>query len=354
MSPELKSKLKQVLAGKGAVDMGQFRFLNLDRVREQAGADWGRLREKIYETGNHFIEKRIAPEDAVIRCRGGFMIVFAAVDPEAAEAHVRAIEAEMERFFLGEQRLAAIGIDAEARNVTTEELLEIVAQTQDEQPRRRAAGKAADLVVGERSPEWGSQRFAPDVPCDEVVFRPVWDSRRGVLVCNLATACRDENGVVYLGRDVLMGRDEPDLHLGLDLAVVRAAHQGFRKAHASAGPTVIVMPVRYSTLAVASRRMEYIAALRSMPDAVRRYFCLRVDGVPDGAPIGGMQEVFRSMRPFGAQLLVKLGSGTTDLRRFEGCAVGVFDADGRPASATRTPARRSWRALRTGWPMRRR
>ena len=46
MPPELKQKLKQVLAGRSSVDMGQFQFLNLDKVREGAGADWERLREK--------------------------------------------------------------------------------------------------------------------------------------------------------------------------------------------------------------------------------------------------------------------------------------------------------------------
>lgn len=343
MSPELTRKLKTVLAGRSAVDMGQFQFLNLDRVREETGEDWPNLREKVYDVSAHFIEKRIDAGDVAIRCRGGFMIVFAAVDAEAAAAKVSGIAAELERFFLGDGRFDALELSSEARSVTTEELLEIVARAQDEGGGRQPAapGDAAGNAAEPR-PRWQSVD-RPDRPTvqptarhdpgedgdvwDEIVFRPCWDARRGALTYSVCLPRRVVNGFAYFGRDVLMGRDEPDLHRRMDIAVARAAQRGFQKARARTGPCVIVIPVHYATLSTPSRRMDYLALLQAVPEPVRRFFHLRIDGVPSGAPIGGTQELFRSMKPFGGQMLVKLPFGAIDLHRFEGCNVGVFDAD---------------------------
>jgi len=343
MSPELTRKLKTVLAGRSAVDMGQFQFLNLDRVREEAGEDWPRLRDKIYDVSAHFIEKRIDSEDVAIRCQGGFMIVFAAVDADAAAAKVSGIAAELERFFLGDRRFDKLEFSSEARSVTTEELLEIVARTQDEGAARQpAAPEAGKRDTAEARPRWESverpdRASAPPTAkadrslgedlWDDIVFRPCWDARRAALTYSVCLPRRVVNGFVYFGRDTLMGRDEPDLHRRMDIAVARAAQRGFQKTHARTGPCSIVIPVHYATLSTLSRRMDYLALLQAVPEPVRRFFHLRIDGVPAGAPIGGTQEIFRSMKPFGGQMLVKLPFGAIDLHRFEGCNVGIFDAD---------------------------
>ena len=343
MSPELTRKLKTVLAGRSAVDMGQFQFLNLDRVREEAGEDWPRLRDKVYDVAAHFIEKRIDRGDVAIRCQGGFMIVFAAVDADAAAAKVSGIAAELERFFLGDRRLEMVELSSDARSVTTEELLEIVARAQDEGAAGRPPASEAETgAASEAQPRWESVDRPDRTPLkptvkpagqtgedcwDEIVFRPCWDARRSALTYSVCLPRRVVNGFVYFGRDTLMGRDEPDLHRRMDIAVARAAQRGFQKTHAKTGPCAIVIPVHYATLSTLSRRMDYIALLQAVPEPVRRFFHLRIDGVPAGAPIGQTQEIFRSMKPFGGQMLVKLPFSAIDLHRFEGCNVGIFDAD---------------------------
>ena len=366
MSPELKQKLKQALAGRQSVDMGQFQFLGLDRVREEAGSEWPHLRDKVYEVGNHFIEKRVGAEDAVIRCDGGYLIIFKSLEGEFAEAVVREISAELERFFLGERKLDFIRVRGEARAVTTEELLQIVAETQDEDRTERAAPrKAATAGDSEPAPSWkatasrvreddGRTRWvkapvperAPrptivtrpeaaykerDGVWDDIVFRPSWDSRKSALIHNFCLARRIVKGVAYYGRDTLMGSDHREDHRALDRAVALAAQRGFQAGLKRGGKSVIVVPVHYDTIATISQRMSYFAVLQSVPEAMRRYFFLRVDGVPAGAPIGQMQELFRSMKHFGAYVLAHLDYGMTDFQRFEGCGIGIFGAE--------TPAR---------------
>ncbi|MEC9250950.1 MAG: hypothetical protein VX501_09895, partial [Pseudomonadota bacterium] len=102
MSPDLKQKLKKALAGKAAVEMGQFQFVNLDEIRSQAGDEWPEIRDKTYEVSGHFIEKRLADDDVLIRCQGGFLIMFSQMGGVEAEAHVEEINDELNEFFLGE------------------------------------------------------------------------------------------------------------------------------------------------------------------------------------------------------------------------------------------------------------
>ncbi|WP_203290937.1 hypothetical protein [Maricaulis parjimensis] len=360
MPPELKQKLKQVLAGRSSVDMGQFQFLNLDKVREGAGGDWERLREKVYDVSNHFIEKRLDAGDVVIRCQGGYLIIFETMDAEAAALAVSEIAEELEHFFLGDRELSLLKVLGEARSVPTEELLEIVARTQAEVP---AAAKKPKTVKPsadtEPAPPWKREKRAAsddkaitdwkDAPrpdpkpeyahrpeavykesnavWDDIVFKPCWDSRRSALLHNICVARRVVKGFAYYGRDTLMGSDDRVLHRKLDESVARAAQRGFQKAYSQGWACAIIVPVHYDTIATLSQRMKYFNILQSVPEAMRRYFFLRVDGVPKGAPLGQMQEIFRSMKPFGAYVLAHLDFGAADLKRFEGCGVGIFSAE---------------------------
>jgi hypothetical protein len=346
MPPELKRKLKKVLAGRSSVDMGQFQFLNLERVREEAGADWDRLREKVYEVGNHFIEKRLDDGDAVIRCRGGFLIIFESLEAEAAAAAVAGIAADLEAFFLGDRVLRHLEVAGEARSVTTEELLEIVARNQDEGAVPAAPPPAEDRKEASRERTgWVEVRHADsrlrrsgrirpealykeaDGVWDDIVFKPCWDAHGQALVHNICVARRVVKGFAYYGRDTLLGADARDLHRQLDQSVARAAQRGFQKVYAQGRACAVVVPVHYDTISTVSQRLRYFAILQSVPESMRRYFFLRVDGIPDGAPLGQMQELFRSMKHFGAYVLAQLKFGATDLRRFEGCGIGIFSAE---------------------------
>ncbi len=360
MGPELKRKLKQALSGRTAVDMGQFQFLNLDKVREGAGPDWERLREKVYDVGQHFIEKRLTGGDVVVRCQGGFLIIFEALDAEAAELSVASIADELELFFLGDRELSPLKVIGEARSVPIEELLEIVAQTQDEG--RRPAGEGQGPVREDPhrdTPPWARQearerdrksatdwevarppeKRATSKPrpeavykesegvWDDIVFKPCWDARRSSLLHNICVARRVVNGFAFYGRDTLMGSDDRKRHRELDEAVARAAQRGFQKTYAQGGASAIIVPVHYDTIASLSQRLRYFAILQSVPEPKRRYFFLRVDGVPEGAPLGQMQELFRSLKHYGAYVLAQLPFGVSDFRRFESCGIGIFGTE---------------------------
>lgn len=366
MSPELRQKLKTALAGRQSVDMGQFRFLNLERVRARAGDEWARLREKVYETSTQFIERRIGPDDVMIRVQGGFLIIFRAADIEAAHEMVGEIAGELNSFFLGEPGVEEVRADAEARNVPTYELLEIVARSQPHDlsvpiattPESEPALPAdletpwTSVPVVERDDDgktrWveapkpesrdqpslvvdkAASQAAPRPNWDDIVFQPVWDSRKSLISHHVCVARKIVDGFAYYGRDTLSGTADREQHRELDRAIALAAQRGFQRARSFGHGSMIIVPAHYESLSSVSRRMEYFKALQPIPEPARRFFLLRIDGVPDGVPIAQLQEVCRSMKHFGAYVLVHHGFGLTDLDRFESCGIGVFSADTPP------------------------
>ncbi len=363
MSPELRQKLKKALAGRSSVDMGQFQFLNLERVKARAGSDWPRLREKVYETSTQFIERRIEPDDVMLRVQGGFLIIFGAADVEAADEMVAAISGELNSFFLGQSDLTEVRAEGEARDVPTSELLDIVARSQPHEPDAEPErSRASEPVRGaEAAPPWRAAptkerddeertrwvegpkpeprarpsmiagaapaSSGPRPSWDDIVFKPCWDSQKSVISHSLCVARKVIDGFAYYGRETLSGAADRDQHRQLDRAIALAAQRGFQRARAAGHASMIVVPVHYDSLSSVSRRMEYFSALHPIPEPARKFFLLRVDGIPDGAPMAQMQEVFRSMKHFGAYVLAHHSFGSKRLDRFESCGIGVLSAE---------------------------
>lgn len=350
MQPELKMKLKLALAGRANVEMGQFQFLNLEEVRQRAGPDWLNLRAKIYDVSAHFIEKRLDPDDVIFRCQGGFLIIFSALCGDVAAEKVTTISGELSAFFLGDRALKTLKLVGESRSVSAEEFLEIIAQAQPQEAESRPPDAVSEptarskAVVEGDKPAWAESE--PDVlsapapprwtqpanktqatPWDEIVFKPCWDARNNAVTHYLCVARRVINGWPAYGRDTFAVLDSRPLNRLLDHSVAVAAQRGFQHVHAKGGSCGIIVPVHYDTISSLSERMSYFAILQSVPVPIRRHFQLRIDAIPDGAPVAQMQELFRSMMPFGSKIIARLPYGISDLRRFEGSGIGIFGTE---------------------------
>ena len=441
MDPLLESKLKKALAGRAAADMGQFEFLNLDMVRAEAGDRWIEVRKKIYSVSTYFVEKRLHADDVLLRCRGGFILIFARLTGAQSRERVAAISRELNLFFLGDQILKDLQIHAEAKSVSAAEFAQILQMTSqshaegeaaakpsqagwknesgdaqnrpagwtegqdgtagraagwkegsdaappraagwkegddvntasgvagwkdegssrsgtpstganwqdgDEPVRRdrrdtgtaaaaetgRAPGKAGWREAVEDASETGDPRLPEAIftestsHWDDFVFKPFWDAKLGLVSANLCLARRVRNGVPVYGRDTLRGDASKSLHLELDRSVAVAAQRGFQQMFAHGATCAIAIPVHYDTVRNIHERVAYFSILQSVPQHLRRYFYLRIDGIPEGAPIGQMQEIFRSMKCFGSNLLAKIPLNMSNIKVFEGCRIDMFGSE---------------------------
>jgi len=438
MEPSFEDRLKKALAGRSPAEMNEFQFLNLEMVKAETGARWIEVRKKVYGVAAHFVEKRMQADDVVLRCRGGFILIFAGLSAAEARARLETISQELNVFFLGDRILRHLDLRAEGRSVDAAEFARVVemsacagtgADPDPEAARGRDRRRVSDgkpnrdvrWVAGESgahagspsvlhedapkrggaftdwqnspgsehdktsgvyvsdpvppssgSPEWKNRpacgsgegmsprisngparpAHAPeqreavriasylDEPClppdpiagarpywDDIVFKPCWDAKLQAITSNICLARRTMDGVVYYGSDTLMGSDDVDLRFALDRAVAVAAQRGYQQLYAQGESCSICIPVHYSTIRAVADRVSYFSILQTVPPNLRHRFYLRVDHIPADAPISQRQDLFRSMKWFGSNLLASLPFGHCDLSRFEACGIDMISYD---------------------------
>jgi hypothetical protein len=394
MTPETMQRLKAALSGRESVDIGHFQWVNLDMVRAEAGKKWDTLREKVYSASAHFIEKRLSEHDVLVRCRGGFIIVYADCGDKEARERTELISQQLNLFFLGDRILQQFEISARSESVSVADMADFVSRvekkgaddaaaprksrkkqdTGDEHPASgqwcpidhealdtRAGGYTVDAEAGENGAvaHQAEAEERPDLSAhvcesagarpdatprsstsyltdglfseldktwDDIVFKPFWDVRFNYITANFCMARRRYRGRMLYGRDTLLGNDSPSLHRALDHAVVIAAQRGFLRRYAEGEKCMIAIPVNYDTIIGVADRVRYFSILQCVPQRMRKYFYIRVDNIPDGAPMGQMEELFRAMRCFGSNILAKIPLGTVQLSRFDNCGIAMFSS----------------------------
>jgi len=327
---DILHRLEQKLHGCDHADLGQFQIINLDRVREGAGEQWERLKAKIFEVSAHFIEKRIADEDVLVRCHEGFLVVFDALDAAAAEERVNAISTELNLFFLGDEILRSLNIRSRATRCDTSQLRGMMSGSQ---PTSGAAGaEPASSSKEAGSEEAPAPRRVIDIDFRRersIAYRPVWDSTRQAVATQLVIPRLIEKRTrqVFHGRATLRGRTEPRDHLELDRFTLHTAMDAFRAAFGKGRTVALCLPVGIHTLALRSTRVALFEALTAIPMDMRRYFRLMVEGITSGTPESTIRETLGICHAFSPGVIVSIEGEHPPFDRFNGCNIAMFVLD---------------------------
>jgi hypothetical protein len=332
MNPaDILHRLEQKLHGCDHADLGQFQIINLDRVREGAGEQWERLKTKIFDVSAHFIEKRIADEDVLVRCHEGFLVVFDALDAAAAEERVNAISTELNLFFLGDEILRSLNIRSRASRFETSQLHGLMSGSLPIPP-DAAPAEPASLSAEVEAEERPAPRRVIDIDFRRertIAYRPVWDSTRQAMATQFVIPRLTEKRTrqVFHGRATLRGRTEPRDHLELDRFTAHAAMDAFRTAFGKGRTVALCMPVGIHTLALRSTRVALFEALTAIPMDMRRYFRLMVEGITSGTPESTIRETLGICHAFSPGVIVSIEGEHPPFDRFNGCNIAMFVLD---------------------------
>lgn len=330
-SADVLHRLERKLQGRSNVDLGQFQLINLDVVREGAGAQWDKLRNKIVDVSAHFIEKRISADDILLRYGDGFLVVFDALDAEASVARTEAISTELNIFFLGDELLRSLNVRSTAHRLDAKQFSQMLGGSP---PAEAPANHAKEASDGDEddNPALGKRLDRPETgdrePPYRFLYRPVWDSAHSAVTAQICVPRLEEKrtGRVFEGRDVLRGHDSPKEHLELDLAIAHKAMEDFLEAHNDNRRLALCLTVGVPAMITLSTRVKYFEALSAIPEELRRYFVLILEGVTAGTPAGAIQEIMRTLRSFCPNVAVHLPIRTGGLDRFSGCRTMMFAA----------------------------
>lgn len=320
MSVDLKTFIKRALAEKRNVEIGKFNLLNLNDVRESAGDNWPNLKKRIFEAGAHFIEKRLGPNDAVITCNEGFILLFANPEMEIGE-EVAAIADEMKLFFLGQPDLAHLRLATETLKADANGIGALI-----------ATGKpAAPASPGRARKEIPQTRATDDEPGGiRAFFRPIWDAERQCFVANFCFAKINIEGRWSEFRRARQLRMTSESHADADIATLSAAIQALRFASQKKQRQTLALGVHQETLDDRQAFARWSELLTALPDAARRKFWIRVDEMPEHPDEA--RPYLEKLADLNVTVIAERPFADTELEPFSDMAVELFGMTTRAPS----------------------
>lgn len=251
------TKLKRTIREGLPVDAAQVKVVGLEEVRAAAGANWGRMRQRIHSSAMHFLQKSLGPDDAIIPCGDGFLIVYAARENRNLEENCQQISAELNKFFIGEEGMQRLRAKVSGQKMPVEAL-------------------GAALSDAGRKPA-----RAPQVAS----YIPVWSASRNAFACYCLTPVHGLKRVAGYNpwfRD--RGRHEACDFLTLDLQIVDDVIKAATQASVGAAPFHIGYSVHATTLLSNSSRRIYRDKIATIPQDLHRRLIARVAEIEPGTP----------------------------------------------------------------------
>lgn len=291
----------------GGIDSSQFEFLNLDDLAARYGERWPQVRERIFETCEQFISKRIGKHDLLVRAANGFVVLPHPSRKESAADFTRRIELELKEFFLGSDYLKALEMQAETLSFSLKGLMEA--------SQSRRIEEAAEAYAASTPPEPAAPRGPPDF---DLVYEPVWSAKSSyIAMCCACPTRRESRRPARVYHQVLAGEKTYDDILRLDLDVLERTG---RQAELQK-TCLVTVPVHFLTLTRPRLRMLYVAALSKFPAELKSLLGIRILAAPADAPAGSYAEAAHGVRAHCRRVFLDIDFSQARLDRLDSGAI---------------------------------
>jgi hypothetical protein len=309
-------KIKTLASETGHIDLHSFHFISLELVARVTGKSWPSLRQKVFDTSESFLGKRLSPDDLIIRLHDGFLVVFAHINNEQATALGKRLSDEVTRFFVGDASFSDLLVTSRHSPVTVEELDKKISAIKKKPSDNGSASPFPDNEV----PYWQTEIL------DRLTlfYRPIWDSHNEIISSNSCIPQLHSDGEMHYGRDVLVGNTSLDLLRHHDLHMLRRSQKIFNNIVSHRRPCVITVTVSYKTLRDRAGQIAYFDQLSKIPKSLRKFFFVCVDQIPQGAPQGKLIEIFRPLEALCGATLAHTSPRAIRFNSFRASGVKLF------------------------------
>lgn len=331
-----RPKLKEAAGAR--LETTQLQLINLDVLEARYGSKWPRVKERIFDTCEHFISKRVGPDDLVLRAANGFVVLPGPSRAEEAETFTRRLETELKAFFLGEEYLRGLGLMAQTVDIALGDLLDGINSGPLD-----AAARAYEACDGAVEPETKLDHplrpIPPPRPREPVRlppfalrFEPVWASATGFAALSLVhpVGRMRGDGPVVRGHTLSPSEGGGAMRMEFDRDVLMAAAGAWQEASDNGAPGALAVPVHFETLVTVKYRLPYIAAVNALDDDVRSALILHIVGAEMDAPMGSLTEVCRLSRTLTRRIMVHVDPRKVRLERFNDSPVDIFSIASPP------------------------
>ncbi len=296
MDDAVMTELKRRLANVDRLDVSRYQFINMERLQKAAGATWPAMRNRVFLATRSMIERRVAEDDLIIPCATGYLVIYAALSGKLAEKTTARIRDEMERFFLGDEELAALNVEAFSEQLSLAEF--------------EAALAGSDIeFIDDGLPQEPTEAPmpGPGAPFHRLEYRAVWDARKEAAASYFVVPRSDSETPVFKP-------DKPEARLEFDLDVLETAALALERLMEAGSRCAIIAPVGFASAAMARARSQYVTAFSRLPEALRPLIWLRLEDAPASAPASIMAETGRILRGQTSHLFVDAGLDALSLK----------------------------------------
>jgi len=284
------TRLREKLLHAETADAGQFRFLNLDMLMARYGERWPRVKDRIFETCQAFISKRIGAGDIIVRAANGFLVFPDPHGGESAAAIAARIDIELKAFFLGTEYLQELELVSDALVVPVQSLLGKHKPAQDEPPESEPV----------KSPP-------PEAAALNIKYEPVWASNTGYIAMALAVPFQPGvKGLVRRYHAALDGESSSHQRQLFDSRVIAAVMRQISERPGISRLCKVAVPVHIDTLTTQSLRVAYFTQLTKMDAQVLDMLALRIMGAPSDAPASRINEATKTARLYFKRVLLDM------------------------------------------------
>lgn len=322
MTADLKTFIRRAMTRGERIDAGQFRLLNLNAVREQAGENWPSAKKKIMTAGHQFLSKRLHEDDAVIPCEEGFLVLFAS-PPEDPAAFLAELGEALMTFFLGSPETKTIAVETQASRVNAGEISQLAATT------ATAPAKPAASSPRPAKPEEDTRplpRSRPVSECEEnsviAQYRPLWDAQRQLLAANACLAKVVVGGRALEGRRAIATRMSTVEQYDLDQCALNAAVEMVGALARKQKRMTLRVALHAESWADRDQRATLTDSISKLPAPLRKSLLVRLDGLSDHP--AQQAEALAGLAPLGVGLMAEIPFGERELGVFAGKGISLF------------------------------
>jgi hypothetical protein len=268
----LASRVRAAARDGCLIETAQVKLVGLDEVREAAGPRWPRMREHVREGSIKIIAQRIGPDDAVIPCGDGFLVVFADADAAQTKARCAEIRDALIGFYLGEEKLRALRADVAHETVTASSLAGLVAHNGIAQ---QATPHRNELKLGRFWPVWSAPRLGV-----------------AAYLCGPPLEARTGRRLAYNADFLEHGVHRDGDYVDLDLCLLEQACASAEQETSAA----IGVCVHSTTMQNRKSRTLYLEHLAANASSMRQRMFVTVAEIEPGTPLMALTEWTRSLK----------------------------------------------------------
>lgn len=308
-----------------ALIAGNVQMLGFEALKEQFGANWDGIKDKVHLLTEGVIKRYITASDVfLLMNEEKFVVLFGKASKPEADATAKAIAREVNAKLNG----AGVGMEAVSVRPVVFEV-----PRDDVVPLQTPVALEASVEESQRAAE-KAEEARVEAAKDRMMMRfwPVANVRKRLVSCYHAD--------LHVPEDLDLGPPAGSLSTGaveaaLDRMVLQHAGRALTDAAGRRMRALLIVPVHFETLAAKGFRNGYLELCKVLPRIAESRMMLMVRELPDDVPQGRLHTIFTYLAPYFAGFIGDFSLSFRRADKLGGIGLVAIAVDGR-AIATPT------------------